>query len=152
MSCLSPSGGGRGRKMKTIEDIQERGLIKECVFKTARSGGSGGQNVNKVETKVELWFDIQNSHKLTDEEKELLLKKLANKLDKEGSLHIQEQTDRTQLKNKELLKEKFYKLILLGLKVAKPRKPTKISKAVKAKRLENKRVKSDLKQSRKKII
>ena len=138
--------------MKTIEEIQERELIRECVFKTARSGGKGGQNVNKVETKVELWFDIRNSYRLSDEEKELLLKKLANKLDKEGNLHIQEQSDRTQLKNKELLKEKFYKLILSGLKVAKPRKATKVSKAVKAKRLESKRVKSELKQSRKKII
>lgn len=138
--------------MKTIEDIQERELIRECVFKTARSGGKGGQNVNKVETKVELWFDIRNSYGLSDEEKELLLKKLANKLDKEGNLHLQEQSDRTQMKNKELLKEKFYKIILSGLKVAKPRKATKISKAVKAKRLENKRVKSELKQSRKKII
>lgn len=138
--------------MKTLEDIQERELIKECVFKTARSGGKGGQNVNKVETKVELWFDIRNSYRLSDDEKELLLKKLANKLDKEGNLHIQEQSDRTQLKNKELLKEKFYKLILSGLKVAKPRKATKVSKAVKAKRLENKRVKSELKQSRKKIL
>ncbi len=138
--------------MKTIEEIQERELIKECVFKTARSGGKGGQNVNKVETKVELWFDIQNSYRLSYEEKALLLKKLANKLDKEGNLHLQEQSDRTQLKNKELLKEKFYKLILSGLKVAKPRKATKLSKAVKAKRLENKRVKSELKQSRKKIL
>jgi ribosome-associated protein len=138
--------------MKTIEDIQERGLIKECVFKTARSGGSGGQNVNKVETKVELWFNIAESHKLTDEEKELLLKKLATKLDKEHNLHLQEQTDRTQLKNKELLKEKFYKLILSGLKVAKPRKATKVSKAVKAKRLNNKKAKGELKQLRKKII
>jgi len=138
--------------MKTLEEVQERELIKECVFKTARSGGKGGQNVNKVETKVELWFDIRNSYGLSDEEKERLLNKLANKLDKEGNLHIQEQSDRTQLKNKELLKEKFYKLILSGLKVAKPRKATKVSKAVKARRLENKRVKSELKQSRKKIL
>lgn len=138
--------------MKTIEDIQERGLIKECVFKTARSGGSGGQNVNKVETKVELWFNINESQKLTGEEKALLLKKMANKLDKENNLHLQEQTDRTQLKNKELLKEKFYKLILSALKVSKPRKATKISKAVKAKRLDNKKAKSEVKQLRKKII
>lgn len=137
--------------MKTIEDIQERELIRECVFKTARSGGKGGQNVNKVETKVELWFDIKNSYGLSEEEKERLLRKLATKLDKEGKLHLQEQSDRTQLKNKELLKEKFHKLILSGLKVAKPRKATKISKAVKARRLESKRAKSELKESRKKI-
>lgn len=138
--------------MKTLEDIQERELIKECSFKTARSGGKGGQNVNKVETKVELWFDIQNSEKLSDEEKARLLVKLSTKLDKDRNLHLQEQSDRTQLKNKALIKEKFYKLILSGLKVAKPRKATKVSKAAKTKRLDNKKAKGEQKQLRKKIM
>ncbi len=138
--------------MKTIEEITERELIKECVFKTARSGGAGGQNVNKVETKVELWFNIAESEKLSEEEKEILLKKLANKLEKETIIHIQEQTERTQLKNKELVKEKFYKLILSGFKTVKPRKPTKISKAKKAKRLDSKKLKGEIKQLRKKIM
>lgn len=137
--------------MKTIEDIQERKLIKECVFKTARSGGAGGQNVNKVESKVELWFNISESELLRDDEKQILLKKLSKKLEKETTIHLQEQTDRNQLKNKELLKEKFYKLILSGFKVAKVRKPTKISKAVKAKRLDNKKIKGEIKKLRKKI-
>lgn len=138
--------------MKTIEEIQERNLLKECIFKTARSGGPGGQNVNKVEIKVELWFNISESEKLTDDEKLILLKKLSNKLEKETTIHLQEQTDRTQLKNKELIKEKFYKLILLGFKTLKPRKPTKISKAKKAKRLDSKKIKGDIKQLRKKIL
>lgn len=138
--------------MKTIEDIKERKLIKECVFKTARSGGAGGQNVNKIESKVELWFNISESELLTEEEKNILLKKLNKKLDKGTTIHLQEQTDRTQLKNKELIKEKFYKLILSGFKVAKVRKPTKVSKAVKAKRLDSKKIKGEIKQLRKKIM
>lgn len=138
--------------MKAIEEIQERKLIKECVFKTARSGGAGGQNVNKVESKVELWFNISESELLTEDEKNILLKKLNKKLEKETTIHLQEQTDRTQLKNKELVKEKFYKLILSGFKVAKIRKPTKLSKAVKAKRLDNKKIKGEIKQLRRKII
>lgn len=137
--------------MRTITDIKERDLIKECVFKTARSGGKGGQNVNKVETKVELWFNITDSQKLNEDEKVLLLAKLANKLDKDNNIHLQEQSDRTQLKNKELLITKFYKLVLQAFKVSKPRKATKVSKAVKAKRSENKKAKSELKQLRKKI-
>ncbi|MFO0322433.1 MAG: alternative ribosome rescue aminoacyl-tRNA hydrolase ArfB [Bacteroidota bacterium] len=137
--------------MTSIRDIDKQKLIKECKFKTSRSGGSGGQHVNKVETKVELWFNISESLHLLDFEKQKLLVKYKNKLDKENNIHLIEQTERTQLKNKELLKEKFYKLIYLGLKTIKPRKQTKISKAAKKKRVENKKQLSEKKQLRRKI-
>lgn len=137
--------------MKTIDEIKQSELIKECKFKTAHSGGAGGQHVNKVETKVELWFNISESSLLLDSEKQKLLVKLKNKLVNQNNIHLQEQTARTQLRNKELLKEKFYKLIQTGLKEIKPRKPTKISKAVKFKRIKNKILASDKKNLRKKI-
>lgn len=138
--------------MKNKEEIEDRELIKECVFKTSRSGGAGGQHVNKVETKVELWFDIVASNKLTDDEKKTLLTKLNRKLEKNRLIHLQEQSERTQLKNKQLIKDKFYALILSGFKVLKSRQPTKISKAMKVKRLETKMAKSETKKLRKKII
>jgi ribosome-associated protein len=124
-------------------------LVKELTFKTSRSGGKGGQNVNKVSSKVELIFNPQNSLLFTDDEKVLLLERLANRLDSEGNLHIVSQEDRSQLINKQRTLIKLVKLLTQCLQVEKKRKPTKIPKAVIAKRLSNKAINSSKKENRK---
>jgi ribosome-associated protein len=125
-------------------------LIKHITFKTSRSGGKGGQNVNKVSSKVELIFNVQETTLFTDEEKARVLEKLKTKIDSEGILHVTSQVDRSQLTNKEIAIKKFLDLLTKSLKVQKKRKPTKIPKAVIAKRLANKAVVSSKKGNRKK--
>lgn len=125
-------------------------LIKECVFKTSRSGGKGGQNVNKVSSKVELVFNPQNSILFNDEEKALLAERLENRLDSEGNLHIVSQEDRSQLMNKQRTVIKLVDLLTKCLQVRKKRKPTKIPKGVIKKRLDDKAVVSSKKENRKK--
>ncbi|WP_113653855.1 alternative ribosome rescue aminoacyl-tRNA hydrolase ArfB [Pedobacter namyangjuensis] len=125
-------------------------LIKECVFKTSRSGGKGGQNVNKVSSKVELVFNPQSSLLFTDEEKALLAERLENRLDSEGNLHIVSQEDRSQLMNKQRTVIKLSDLLAKCLQVQKKRKPTKIPKGVIKKRLDDKAVISTKKENRKK--
>jgi ribosome-associated protein len=128
----------------------ERDFSREFEFITSRSSGAGGQNVNKVSTKVMLCFKVHESVLLTDEEKELISDKLANKINSEGVLQIVSQTERTQLGNKEKCVEKFYLLIKKALTIPKIRKKIKPSKAAIQERLDAKKRTSDLKQIRKK--
>lgn len=125
-------------------------ILRSAIFKTSRSGGKGGQNVNKVSSKVELVFSIETFEYFTDEEKVLLKEKLQNRLDSEGLLHIVSQEDRSQLLNKEKTVAKLIDLLKKAMIVQKKRKPTKIPKAIIEKRLKNKAVTANRKENRKK--
>ena len=128
--------------------LQSRDFEKELQFQASRSGGAGGQNVNKVASKVELKFDVQNSALLTDEEKELVLQKLANRINSEGYLQVVCQTERSQLQNKELCVERFYELLRQALTQQKKRKATRPTRASVKQRLESKKKRAEKKANR----
>ncbi len=127
-------------------------VLKELKFKTARSGGSGGQNVNKVETMVEGYFKVQASRLLSSEQKELIIIKLSNKITDDGFLLVKSQTERSQLGNKEEVIRKINTLINQSLIQQKKRKPTKPSKSSKENRIVSKKKKGEVKSNRKKIL
>ncbi|MFK5959224.1 MAG: alternative ribosome rescue aminoacyl-tRNA hydrolase ArfB [Lutibacter sp.] len=125
-------------------------IIKELKFKAVRSSGAGGQHVNKVSSKVELIFDLQNSSEFTIEEKELLFKNLKTKLTKDNLLLLQCDESRSQHKNKEIVVKRFLEIINNGLKIPKKRKPSKPTKSSILKRLEKKKKQAFKKVFRKK--
>lgn len=125
-------------------------LISEITLKAIRSSGSGGQNVNKVSTKIELQFDVMNSLELDEDERALILENLNTRLTKNNILILQCDESRSQLKNKQLVKERFLILIEEALIVQKKRIPTKTPKSVKRKRLKNKKQNAEKKANRKK--
>lgn len=114
-------------------------LLNELTFKATRSSGAGGQHVNKVSSRIELSFDLQNSQGLTEEEKGRLQEKLASRLTKDGILLLSCSESRSQHKNKAIVIERFLELIKENLKVKKPRKKSKPSKTAIEKRLKSKK-------------
>ncbi len=125
-------------------------LDNEFIFSTSRSGGPGGQNVNKTETKVELRWNVSRSSRLSDFQRQRILDKLAKKLTAEGDWVLTAQTERSQLANKIKVTERFYERLNALLQVNPQRKATRPTRSSVRKRLDNKKHSSQIKQMRKK--
>jgi len=133
----------------TPKEIKSRILPAEIKFLSSRSGGPGGQNVNKVNTKIELRFNVIESISLAEKEKERIHEKLKNRINSEGELMIISQSERTQLMNRKKAEEKFFKLVASALTEKRKRKSTVPTAASQTKRLEKKKKKGAIKKLRK---
>ncbi len=131
--------------------FKNRDFASEFIFQMSRSGGPGGQHVNKVATKVELRFHVANSGVLTDEEKAVIQDKLASRITNEGYMQLICQAGRSQLANKETCVQKFYELLVQAFTRTKPRQATKPSRAARQQRLQSKKINAEKKATRLKI-
>ncbi len=128
--------------------MDEEILLREITYKAVRSSGAGGQHVNKTASKVELHFDVNASEGLSENEKQRIFKKLSNRITGSDELILQDETHRSQHKNKEEVTSRFLQIITEALKKPKPRKKTKPSRAAKEKRLQAKKKQGEKKSLR----
>lgn len=131
-----------------MNKIRERGIVDECRFAASRSSGAGGQNVNKVNSKVELRFAVRSSQKLSSREKELILKRLDHRVNGSGEIVLVCQQTRQQKQNKQLVISRLLSLLEGALKVSKIRKATKPPHSSKERRMKDKRIRSLTKANR----
>lgn len=129
--------------------MDEKLLIQEADFKAVRSSGAGGQNVNKVSSKVELYFNLPTSVAFSEAEKERIRKKLSSRLTNNGDIILQCDESRSQHRNREIIVKRFLEMMREGIKKPKLRKKTKPSKAAKLKRLREKKLNAEKKSNRK---
>ena len=134
-----------------MTSVQDRNFRREFIFSATRSSGPGGQNVNKVNSRVELRFNVFDSEILTEQEKSVIQRKLSSQISSSGYIIIVSQSERTQLQNKQECIEKFYLILENSLKKEKKRKPTKPTAASMEKRIQSKKIISEKKSLRKKI-
>jgi ribosome-associated protein len=120
----------------------------EIAYRTTRSSGPGGQHVNKAETQVELLFDVTHSPSLTEAQRRRILSQLKNLIDQDGVLHLTAQSERSQLRNREIVTARFQAVLAAALRVPKRRRPTKPTAASKTKRIESKKRRGQIKQLR----
>jgi ribosome-associated protein len=135
----------------TLQELLKQDFSSEFQFQASRSGGAGGQNVNKVSTKVELRFNVFNSNILDENQKELIKKKCKNQINSEGELIIVSQEERTQLRNKNTVIRKFKELLIKALTIPKKRIKVKPTAGMIAERLKNKKLASEKKANRGRI-
>ena len=121
---------------------------EEIIFTASRSSGPGGQNVNKVSTKITLWFDLAKSPSLSEEDKALITSRLGSRVDKYGILRVVSQSTRSQLSNREMAVQRFVELLQAALRRLPIRKKTRVSKGAKERRLEEKKQRSGVKRER----
>jgi len=131
------------------EELKSRNFESEFLFSSSRSGGPGGQNVNKVSTKVELRFNLLLTSVFSEKEKEIIFDRLKNKINKEGEIILVSQSERTQLMNKTVVTGKFYELVSKSLTIPLKRRSSKPTLTSKLKRLDTKRNRGYMKKLRK---